>query len=64
MADLLKVEINFEYHETETDLSNCSTCNQVIVGKMFQMVVFVNNDPVYTQHKFCESCHELENESS
>lgn len=57
MPNLLNIEANFEYHETESDLSNCSGCEQMIIGKMFQMVLFINNDPVYTKNKFCESCY-------
>lgn len=57
MQNLLNIEANFEYLETESDLSKCVTCEQVIIGKMFQMVIFINNDPVYSKYKFCESCY-------
>lgn len=62
MSNLLRLEVNFEYHETESDLSNCAKCEQMIIGKMFQLVVFINNDPVYSKYKFCESCHTIDNE--
>ena len=62
MPNLLNIEANFEYLETESDFSNCIACEQMIIGKMFQMVIFINNDPVYSKYKFCESCYKIEND--
>lgn len=62
MSDLLKVKANFEYYETVTDGSRCTACEEMILGKMFQLVVFINNEPVYSRFKYCESCHTIEND--
>lgn len=59
MPSPLNVEINNEYFETTTDGSKCAACEELILSKMFQMVVFINTEPVYTRFKFCETCYNV-----
>ena len=32
-------------------------CEEMIIGKMFQKVVFVDLEPIYTKEKVCTYCY-------
>lgn len=57
MSSPLNLSLNIEWHETESDNSKCVLCDTLIIGKMFQQVVFVDFEPVYTKEKVCEYCY-------
>jgi uncharacterized protein with PIN domain len=57
MQEPLRVNINMDWVEVKTDASRCEVCNDVIVTKMFQLVIFVGYEPQETKHKICEHCY-------
>jgi hypothetical protein len=46
----------------ESDASKCEVCGEIIIKKMFQLVIFVGYDPQETKHKLCASCYAELNE--
>lgn len=56
------LNINMDWVEMESDASKCEVCNEIIIKKMFQLVIFVGYDPQETKHKLCASCYAELNE--
>ena len=56
----LNLSLNIEWVELETDHSKCILCDTLIIGMMFQKVVFVDLDPIYTKEKVCSYCYKTE----
>lgn len=59
MNNPLQIQIAIEWAELPSDGSRCEVCKEVIEGKMFQVVIFVNYEPSYKPEKVCEGCYSL-----
>ncbi len=62
MQNPLETKANVEYFETTGDGSKCIGCEEMIMGKMFQVVIFIMNEPIYSKFKYCEDCYILDND--
>lgn len=58
MSSPISLSINLEWGEQPTDGSRCSLCQELIIGNMFQCVMFVDFNPVYTDKKVCAVCYQ------
>ena len=58
MSNPLNLSLNIEWIELDTDNSFCSECKELIIGKMFQAVVFIRTEPIYTKDKVCSYCYQ------
>ncbi len=64
MADVkIEIQVNLEWGEMPTDLSNCFACGDLIVSNMFQVFFFINNvlDEKPSNLKVCKSCYQCLN---
>lgn len=54
--------INMDWVNVPNDHSNCQECEQMIVTEnMWQMIVFVDYEPIETRFKMCEACYLISN---
>lgn len=55
----LGIKISTEWVSHPTDFSICAECESMIVSEnMWQLVVFVNYEPIERTEKYCENCYE------
>ncbi len=59
MQSPINLEINKEWNQVPTDGTKCQACDTLIIGDMFQMVIFVDYEPVITGIKICAECYSL-----
>ncbi len=61
----LGIQMNFDWVQVPTDGSKCGECEMVIISKnMWQMVTFVNYEPIETRFKMCEVCYAIKNKDN
>lgn len=53
----LEVKKVKDWIETESDFTPCYECKDIIVGTMFQAVVWIGFEPIHTKYKYCASCY-------
>lgn len=54
----LEIKINQDWLKVISDQSFCTECKMMIVSKeMWQLIVFVNYEPIHTKFKLCENCY-------
>lgn len=64
MPNPLQIKLAPEYEQNPTDGSLCSECHLVIAStNMYQLVMFINYEPVYTKFKYCETCYSVINDT-
>ena len=51
------IDFYIEWFETQTDLSHCSACKEIIYSKMYEMILFINIKIEETDIKLCQSCY-------
>lgn len=53
------LKVNMDWVKSDSDQSLCDKCKMMIVSKdMWQIVVFVDYEPIETRFKYCESCYD------
>lgn len=52
----LSTTIHYEFSEQPANGSLCDCCECVMTGKMYNLVLFVDVEPIYTNLMYCESC--------
>ena len=62
MNNPLNLNINLDWNEIPSDGSKCEVCNQLIIGKMFQRVIFVDFEPAEISQKICTECYALKDD--
>lgn len=53
----MEIEAKILWEETQTDLSKCEKCHEVIYSSMFIPVVYIGTEKLEIgEAKYCESC--------
>lgn len=58
MHNPFQIVTAMDWVKVDTDLSPCHKCKEVIFKDMWQLIVWVNYEPIETKYKLCESCYE------
>lgn len=62
MSNPLGLIVHKDWVNIPTDGTLCNECKTAIASKeMWQLIVFVNYEPIETKIKLCESCYEAIN---
>lgn len=59
---MISLSAAMEWDERQTDGSKCEICKEIIIGKMYQLVTFIDLEPFDTEHKVCEPCYNTKDE--
>lgn len=51
------IEAHKEWFETTSEQNKCMGCKEIIIGKMMQYVLFIENEPIYTWLIYCMDCY-------
>lgn len=58
MRSPLQIKLDPEYQVLPTDgKTYCCECEEIIFSKIYQLVMFIDYEPIYTRFKYCESCY-------
>ena len=58
------LSLHIEYMELPTDGKFCYVCDSMIIGKMFQQVIFVDLEPCEQDVRLCEYCYNEMNDTA
>lgn len=58
MQSPLQLKISLDWVQMETDFSKCELCGEVIISDMWQLVLFVDYEPMPKDHKICNNCYQ------
>lgn len=58
MSNPLSLNLQIEWREKDSDHSLCCECEQMIIGKMWQLYFVIEGEEIPKEDKLCNYCYD------